>query len=64
MEDSGIIYPGSKAGTGNQVKSGSFEFPHPDGTVTYISYIADEKGYRAEGDAIPVWDGTVNIQDA
>ena len=64
MEDSGITYPGAEAESGSQTKSGSFEFPHPDGSVTYITYIADENGARMEGDAIPVWNGRVNIQDA
>ena len=63
-EDSGIQYPGAYEETGNQVKSGSFEFTHPDGKVTYVAYIADENGYRPESDAIPKFDGRVNIQDA
>ncbi|XP_043222998.1 cuticle protein CP14.6-like [Amphibalanus amphitrite] len=64
VEDSGIQYPGAEPETGNQVKSGSFEFKHPDGTITYLSYISDEDGYRPESDAIPTFNGRVDIQDA
>ncbi|XP_037089965.1 cuticle protein CP14.6-like [Pollicipes pollicipes] len=62
-EESGISYPGAEPETGSYTQSGSFEHPHPDGSVTYLTFIADENGYRPEGDAIPVSSGRVDIQD-
>ena len=63
-EESGISYPGIDPETGSYTTSGSHEFSHPDGTVTYLSFISDENGYRPESSAIPTFDGRVNIQDA
>ncbi|XP_043222909.1 cuticle protein CP14.6-like [Amphibalanus amphitrite] len=62
-EESGVSYPGADPETGSYTQSGSYEFTHPDGTITYLSFIADEDGYRAESDAIPVFNGRVDIQD-
>ncbi|XP_043243540.1 cuticle protein AMP4-like [Amphibalanus amphitrite] len=63
-EESGISYPGAEPETGNYVQSGSFEIPHPDGTVTYLSFLSDENGYQPESDALPTFNGRVDIQDA
>ena len=63
-EESGISYPGAEPESGSSTKSGSFEFTHPDGTVTYLSFLADENGYQPDSEAIPQFDGRVNIQDA
>ena len=63
-EESGISYPGPEQNTGSYTISGSYEFTHPDGTVDFVTYIADENGNRVEGDVIPVFNGRVNIQDA
>ena len=46
------------------MQTGSYEFTHPDGTVTSIQFIADENGFRPIGDVIPVIREQVNIQDA
>lgn len=40
---------------GNEVASsvaGSFSYPSPDGTPIQTQYVADENGFRAEGNAI------------
>ncbi|XP_037076484.1 larval cuticle protein LCP-22-like [Pollicipes pollicipes] len=63
-EESGVSYPGAEPETGNYVQSGSYEFIHPDGSSTSLSFIADENGYQPEGDVIPVFLGRVDIQDA
>ena len=63
-EESGLSYPGAEPETGSYTQSGSYEFTHPDGTVTYLSFLADENGYKPESDAIPTFTGRVNIQDA
>ena len=62
-EESGISYPGAQEESGSFIQSGSFEFPHPDGTITYLTFIADKKGYRVESDAVPEFTGRVDIQD-
>ncbi|KAE8573246.1 endocuticle structural glycoprotein SgAbd-2 [Halyomorpha halys] len=36
-----------------QVITGSYSYTAPDGTPVRINFIADEGGFRAEGDAIP-----------
>ncbi|XP_043238480.1 cuticle protein CP14.6-like [Amphibalanus amphitrite] len=63
-EESGLSYPGADPETGSYTQSGSFEIPHPDGTITYLSFLSDENGYQPESDAIPVFTGRVDIQDA
>ncbi|XP_043222910.1 cuticle protein CP14.6-like [Amphibalanus amphitrite] len=63
-EESGLSYPGLEPETGSYTTSGSHEFTHPDGTVTYLSFISDQDGYRPESDAIPTFNGRVDIQDA
>ena len=63
-EESGISYPGDEPETGKYVQTGSYEFVHPDGTITSIQYIADENGFRPLGDVIPQITEQVNIQDA
>merc|ERR1719244_1987931 len=35
------------------VTKGSYSFTHPDGTVHYLTYTADENGYQPESDMIP-----------
>ena len=62
-EESGISYPGAEQETGSYSQSGSHESTHPDGTVTYISFLADENGYQPEGDALPQFSGRVDIRD-
>lgn len=37
-----------------QVMQGSYSYTGPDGVVYTINYIADEKGFRAEGAHLPV----------
>ncbi|XP_043227396.1 cuticle protein CP14.6-like [Amphibalanus amphitrite] len=63
-EESGLSYPGNEPETGRYVQTGSYEFVHPDGTVTSIQFIADENGFRPLGAVIPQITEQVNIQDA
>ncbi|XP_037076485.1 cuticle protein CP14.6-like [Pollicipes pollicipes] len=63
-DESGISYPGAEPGSGNYVQSGGYTFTHPDGSVSSITFIADENGYQPLGDVIPVFTGRVDIQDA
>ncbi|CAG5040136.1 unnamed protein product [Parnassius apollo] len=35
------------------VVEGSYSYTNPDGKVETVNYVADENGYRAEGDSIP-----------
>jgi len=63
-EESGISYPGAEPEEGNYVQSGSYEFTHPDGTVSFITFVSDENGFQPEGDNLPKFSGRVDIQDA
>ena len=36
------------------VMSGSYSYVTPEGNTVKITWVADENGFRAEGDAIPV----------
>uniref|UniRef100_A0A0K8SLT1 Larval cuticle protein LCP-17 n=2 Tax=Lygus hesperus TaxID=30085 RepID=A0A0K8SLT1_LYGHE len=36
-----------------QVVQGSYSYTSPEGQVVTITYIADEEGFKAQGDAIP-----------
>lgn len=36
------------------VKQGSFEFTSPEGQRFKVDYVADENGFRATGDHLPV----------
>ncbi|CRK99894.1 CLUMA_CG013197, isoform A [Clunio marinus] len=36
-----------------QVKQGKYSYTSPEGQLIEITYIADENGFRAEGDSIP-----------
>ncbi|XP_042893829.1 endocuticle structural glycoprotein SgAbd-2-like [Penaeus japonicus] len=48
----------SEAGTlnsnGTAVKTGQYSYTAPDGTVIEVKFVADENGFQAESDALPV----------
>lgn len=50
QESGGLKALGNTAGTAAQ---GSYSYTSPEGKVVSISYVADENGFRAVGDAIP-----------
>ena len=64
IEDTGVFTAGAEAETGTLRRLGGFEFAHPNGQYTFISYVADENGFRPEGEALPVFSGRVHIRDA
>ncbi|XP_027239246.1 endocuticle structural glycoprotein SgAbd-2-like [Penaeus vannamei] len=45
---------GSINGEGGFVKSGHYSYTAPDGSVIEVKFIADENGFQAESDALPV----------
>ncbi|KAF0300994.1 Endocuticle structural glycoprotein SgAbd-1 [Amphibalanus amphitrite] len=62
IEDTGVFTAGAEPETGTLTRLGGYEFAHPDGRYTFITYVADENGFRAEGEAIPVFTGRVHIR--
>jgi len=51
---SGQSFPGAEPETGSYKMSGSYSYISPDGTPIQVTWEADELGYRAQSDAIPV----------
>ncbi|XP_027239225.2 endocuticle structural glycoprotein SgAbd-2-like [Penaeus vannamei] len=45
---------GSPNGEGAVVKTGQYSYTAPDGSVIEVKFIADENGFQAESDALPV----------
>merc|ERR1712106_1259940 len=45
---------GSADESGAQVMSGSYSFPHPDGTIATFTWVADAAGFRVESPLLPV----------
>ncbi|KAJ8954444.1 hypothetical protein NQ318_011120 [Aromia moschata] len=50
QEQGGVVNTASGPGS---VAQGSYSYTSPEGKVISISYVADENGFRAVGDAIP-----------
>lgn len=46
--------PGPEPETGTIRVRGSYSYPAPDGTVISVTWVADEFGFRAQSEAIPV----------
>nr|CAD7569458.1 unnamed protein product [Timema californicum] len=54
VSEQGILKPNADGTDNVLVKQGSFSYISPEGQPISLSYIADELGFRAKGDHLPV----------
>ncbi|XP_014488065.1 PREDICTED: endocuticle structural glycoprotein SgAbd-1-like [Dinoponera quadriceps] len=52
--ESGSPQPVGPKGEPAVVAQGQYQYTAPDGTPIAVSYVADENGFRAQGDHLPV----------
>ncbi|XP_037780190.1 cuticle protein AM/CP1114-like [Penaeus monodon] len=45
---------GTLSSTGTAIKTGQYSYTAPDGSVIEVKFVADENGFQAESDALPV----------